>query len=471
MDRVRDFAARRKTIDADELAESLVEQKGLTRWQAQRLLVGNSAFFLGQYKFIKPAGEGAHGVVFRAVHSVMQRTVAVKILSRARLTHRNARARFRREVQAMARLNHPNIVAAFDAGQVGETQFLVMEYIDGFDLRSWSEYHRQLDIDWACEFIRQGALGLHHAHEQGMVHRDVKPANILVTWDARSRRPVAKVLDLGLARILEQDEEETNDGRGEQFSESDSIDAELTQVGAVVGTPDYIAPEQILRDTPVDERTDVYGLGCTLFRMLTGRMPFEGKSVKEKILARLATDATPPPLRSLVSQADARLEAILSKMLSRQPHDRFTSAEEVAQHLAPYARSFQRPWSEVHPAHIDALPELISESRDFSSDERLKDFLNEMGLEAQWSLPPKEEQATGRADDSGNVDEQVVPAALADLPPLRPVSKTLSEPTSISGEILYPPQTSGITVPIWVAVLVAIALLSLIGVSLWAVLL
>lgn len=471
MAKVRDFATRRRLADGDELAEILVNQNGLTRWQAQRLLVGNSAFYLGRYKFMNPLGEGAHGVVFRAVHSVMRRTVAVKILSRARLTHRNARARFRREVQAMARLNHPNIVAAFDAGQVGETQFLVMEYIEGSDLRSWSEYHHQLDIDWACEFIRQTALGLHHAHEQGMVHRDVKPANILVTWDAAHRRPLVKLLDLGLARILEQEEDEPGEeSGGRALAAIESADAELTQVGAVVGTPDYLAPEQILRDTPVNERTDVYGLGCTLFKLLTGRVPFEGDSVKAKILARLAPDAAPPPLRKLISRADARLEAIVNRMLSRDPEERIATAADVAHHLTPYTRSFSRPWDEVRPHAITPTRISLSGSRDFSSDERLEDFLNEMGDDAQWSLPPQEETELPVVRSQQKTEERMVPAALVELPPLRPVPKTLAQPAAISGPILFPPRKEGITIPIWVAVALGFALVALLVISIWAIL-
>ncbi len=468
MAKVRKYADTNNGVDADRLAEALVQQNGLTRWQAQRLLAGESAFYLGRYRFVSPVGEGAHGVVFQAVHSLMKRTVAIKILSRARLTHRNARARFRREVQAIAKLNHPNIVAAFDAGQVGETQFLVMEHIDGNDLRTWSEYHRQLDIDWACEFVRQAALGLQHAHDQGMVHRDVKPANILVTWDTALRQPVAKILDLGLARILDTDDDEGVTERIQSELSSDSADAELTQVGAVVGTPDYLAPEQILRDTPVNERTDVYGLGCTLYKLLAGRVPFDGDTIKSKILKRLAPDAAPPPLRQFVPKADARLEAILNKMLAREPRDRIASAEEVAQYLEPYTRKFEQSWADVCPHLIDAPRKSLSGSRDFSSDERLEDFLNEMGAEAQWSFAPKE-----TATDSGELKterkkEQYVPAALVELPPLRPVPRVLEQPAPISGEFLLPPKSSTITIPVWVAGLVAMALIALISVSIWA---
>ena len=329
-----------------KVARSLVKSGKLTVWQAERLLGGSSAFFLDKYKFLEPIGEGAMGVVFKARHAVMGRTVALKVLSKTRLSHPTALARFYREVQAVAALDHPNIVTAYDAGQAGDTHYLVMELIDGIDLEAWLQEFGRVDIPSACEFIRQAARGLHHAHLQGMVHRDIKPANILVSWNSKDSQPLVKVLDLGLARIFSEGDDALEEASANATASlDDTAETHLTQAGMILGTPDYLAPEQVLEDQDVDARTDIFSLGCTLFKLITGELPYGGPDLWGKLQARVSPSAPPAvKLRTLLPEADMRLESVVTEMLERDPAKRMQTAAQVAEALKPFARpGLERP--------------------------------------------------------------------------------------------------------------------------------
>ncbi len=403
LEAVRALLRRPTQPTAVHLAQWCVKHGLLTVWQAQNLLAGRTQFFLvGTYKFIDQVAEGAMGEVFKAEHAVMRLTVAVKVLSKARLTHPNAVARFHREVEAMGALEHPNIVRAYDAGHIDRTYYLVMEFIDGSDLNAWSERYRQLPIPWACEFIRQAALGLDYAHQRGMVHRDIKPGNIMVTWNQDERRPVVKVLDLGLARAVSDGDEENpgslpglgiaglaqlgllGDSDLTALGEADFVfsnQTHITQEGTIVGTPDYLAPEQIIGGE-VDARTDVFSLGCTLFKLLTGELPFSGRDLGEKLLSRVAPELPPAtPLRELRPTATEELEAIVAKMLERDPEKRYKTAAEVALALAPYAEAPQEPWTEICPSKAPERDSSEVGSTQMRADARLRDFFG--GLEGE----------------------------------------------------------------------------------------
>ncbi len=371
-----------RTLSPVKLAQWLVHRNWVTVWQAERLLAGVSSFFLGNYKFLHPMAEGAMGVVFKAQHAVMGRVVAIKVLSKARLSHPNAVARFAREVQAVAALDHPNIVTAYDAGQVGKTHYLVMEYIDGIDLSQFADRYRRVPIPWACEFVRQAALGLHHAHQQGMVHRDIKPANILVTWREADQRPLAKVLDLGLALIFnEADEVATNDSDGDETAFI-LADPQLTQAGTIVGTPDYLAPEQIARNHAIDARSDIFGLGCTLFRLLTGQLPYGGPDLLGKLHARVSPTAPPAVrLRSLLPEAPVELDELLARMLERNPDARPASAWEVAECLAKFASPPAQKWEELQPRSLSDEETGEVGSSQYIADPQLRDFLGKLETE------------------------------------------------------------------------------------------
>src|SRR5262249_32836498 len=207
------------------------------------------------YEVLQLLGQGGMGAVYKARHKVMDRVVALKVINATLLGSNSSVERFHREVKAAAKLHHPNIVTAHDAGQAGNTHFLVMEFVEGTDLGKYVAQKGPLPVAHACHFIRQAALGLQHAHEHGMVHRDIKPSNLMLT-----AKGVVKVMDFGLARL-------TQEGAGS---------AGLTGENVVMGTADYIAPEQAQDAHKADIRADIYSLGCALYHLLAGRPPFGG---------------------------------------------------------------------------------------------------------------------------------------------------------------------------------------------------
>jgi serine/threonine protein kinase len=216
------------------------------------------------YEILEPLGEGGMGQVYKARHLRLDRIVALKVIHQDRLAQPDAVRRFHREARAAARLAHPHLVTVFDVDEVGGTHFLAMEYIEGTDLGRWVKARGPLPAARACDYVRQAALGLQHIHERGLVHRDIKPANLFLT----ANETLVKVLDLGLARL-------------DQPGPSDQMSSELTQPGVVMGTPAFLAPEQARDSRRVDIRSDIYSLGCTLYCLLTGRVPFPGTGLAE----------------------------------------------------------------------------------------------------------------------------------------------------------------------------------------------
>jgi WD40 repeat protein len=285
-----------------------------------------------RYEVLGALGSGGMGAVYRARHRLMDRVVALKVIG-GRLTASPAAVeRFRREVQAAARLKHANIVAAYDADEAGGTHFLVMELVEGVSLARLVETDGPLSVREACICARQAALGLQHAYEKGMVHRDIKPHNLMRTPDGW-----IKILDFGLARLV---------------SESLAAGA-LTREGAVLGTPDYLAPEQAHDAHSADVRADVYGLGCTLYFLLTGQPPFPGDSLMQKLTAHL--HATPWPLHEIRPDVPVALSHVVARMLAKRPEDRYQTPAEVAAALTPFLRAPARP-EQVRPTPPVALP-------------------------------------------------------------------------------------------------------------------
>ncbi len=411
----REFMLRPENPSVLKTAQWLVKQHWATVWQAERLLAGNRSFFLGNYKFLEPIGEGAMGVVFKCEHALMGRTVAVKVLSKARLSHPNALARFRREVQAVAALNHPNIVTAFDAGQAGATHYLVMEYIDGVDLNAWMQEYDCIKIPWACDFIRQTALGLHHAHQAGLVHRDIKPANILVAWNDDEQRPIVKILDLGLARALNTRQEEFEPDADEtSFTLRGEESSQLTHEGVILGTPDYLAPEQILHNEDVDARADIFSLGCTLFKLITTHLPYSGPNLMGKLQARVDPHAPPAvKLRTYLPDADPSLELVLAKMLRRDPKQRYQSAAEVAEVLAAFAKPPTEKWDPLQLLRAAETDSSEVGSSQMEFDPRLRDFLGALGDEGgdggaaqpagETALSDIDTRSSGASDSTGSM--------------------------------------------------------------------
>lgn len=347
----------------EALAARLVERNWLTSWQAQMLLAGHERFFLGKYKLLDRLGEGGMGAVFRAEQIPLGRIVALKMISKAIARDSAAVTRFRREIRAAAALDHPNIVHAYDADHVEDVHFLVMECVDGEDLQSLADRLGRLSTKAACELIRQAALGLHHAHERGMIHRDIKPRNLLVTKGTNGT--VVKVLDFGLARV-------PSGG-----TKADS----LTATGQIMGTPDYISPEQAQDSRTADERSDIYSLGLTLYRLLTGRLAFPGQNLMEKITARMNRDA--PSVLDHCPELSPKLAEVVAKMTACRPEMRFQSAEEVAQALAPSAEAITL--AELQPHKKSTSPTLV-ETVDFAVLEHDANTKAVTVKESQWAL-------------------------------------------------------------------------------------
>jgi len=291
----------------DELAKLLHRQGRLTRFQAQAVYQGKTrGLVLGNYVLLDKLGRGGMGQVFRARHRRMGRVVALKMLPPKEMRSQDAVKRFRREVKAAARLSHANIVATHDANEADGIQFLVMECVEGQDLASLVKQQGPLDVAAAVDYVLQAAQGLDYAHRQGVVHRDIKPANILI-----DEQGTIKVLDMGLARV-------ETPAEGEQS---------LTHTGQVMGTLDYMSPEQALDTRHVDGRTDIYSLGCTLYYLLAGRPPYGGDTMTKKILAHRENPI--PSLREARPEAPEALEVIFAQMLAKDFEQRQASMAEV----------------------------------------------------------------------------------------------------------------------------------------------
>lgn len=305
-------------------ARALVAAGLLSRWQAGQLLAGRSSFLLSKYKLIDLLGRGGMGSVFLARHCTMNRPVALKVIAREIAEDPAALERFLAEARTIATLNHPNIVQAYSIDNEGNRYYIVMEYVDGPDLWHLVRDKGPLDYRRAADYIRQTAQGLAHAHQQKIIHCDIKPSNLLV-----NRQGVVKILDMGLARFA---------GRTRA--------AGPAQPGTVQGSVDYLAPEQARADGEFDQRADIYALGCTLYFLLTGRPPFPEGTVPERLMQHQTRE--PPELSQLRPDVPAELVAVCRKMMAKQPADRYQSAEEVIEALAPW-RLPPRPSRRVKP--------------------------------------------------------------------------------------------------------------------------
>jgi len=320
-----------------ELARELIRRNWLTPYQVNQVLIGRGQdLVLGPYQLLERLGEGGVGQVFKAQHTGTGRVVALKVIRKDLVADPEVVARFYREVKILGELAHPNIVQRVDAGQVGTVQVLAMEYIEGVDLARLVKATGPLPVAQACDYIRQAALGLQHAHERGLVHRDIKPSNLLVTSRAPGPRPgtssshlgrwtldigLIKILDLGLARLRRPANAAANEA------------TMVTKVGAVlIGTPDFLAPEQALDFHGADIRSDIYSLGCTFYFLLAGQPPFAGGSLAQKLV--MHREAEPLSLESFRSDLPRGLAKVLGKMLAKRPEHRYQTPAEVAQALA-----------------------------------------------------------------------------------------------------------------------------------------
>lgn len=295
------------------LGERLLARGFLNRWQVEQLKAGRTKFTLGPYRIVDAIGRGGMGHVFKGVHELLGRVEAIKVLPRQKSTPESL-ASFLREIRAQAQLDHPNLVRVLYADCDGDTHFFVTEYVPGIDLRRMVRRLGALSIGAAASAVMQTAHGLEYAHRKGLVHRDVKPGNLLVRPDGE-----VKVIDLGLAWYLE-DSVVHSIGDGRQ---------------RVVGTADYLAPEAIASPKRIMPVSDVYSLGCTLYYAVTGKVPFPGGNTAEKMQRHL-TEAPRDP-RQLTPGLPIELVQLLLQMLEKDPAKRLPSAATAAQRLAPWA--------------------------------------------------------------------------------------------------------------------------------------
>ncbi|MBN2021827.1 MAG: serine/threonine protein kinase [Pirellulales bacterium] len=300
--------------NAARVAVHLVDVGLLTQWQADKLLEGrHKGFFLGKYKLLDHLGTGGMSSVYLAEHQLMQRRVAIKVLPKARVDDSSYLERFHREAQAAAALDDRNIVRAYDVDNDDNLHYLVMEYVEGSDLQVLVKRNGPLPYHVAADYIRQAAIGLAHAHAAGLIHRDVKPANLLVDRDN-----TVKLLDLGLAK----------------FSDEDKASLTVAYDENVLGTADYLAPEQALDSHGVDARADIYSLGCSLFYLLTGHPPYPDGTLPQRIMSHQKDP--PPDVRKERADAPIDLLRILAKMMAKKPAARFQSAADVARILTKW---------------------------------------------------------------------------------------------------------------------------------------
>ncbi len=313
--------------DIQTLLRHLVQKKRITVYQLRKVIHGKAAeLFLGPYVISDKLGEGGMGKVYRAKQVRLNREVALKIVRPSLIANPIVRKRYDREVETASALHHPNIVGVYDAGEIDGKYYLAMEFVDGIDLSRLMRNYRPLEVAEACEYARQAALGLQYAHDQGFVHRDIKPSNIVVAGERHlpqaTEPAVVKILDMGLVRTIGFD-----DGGG---------GGDLTRAGTVVGTPDYMAPEQAKNSSSVDRRADLYSLGCTLYFLLSGQPPFPSGTPIEKLIKHQIE--APTPLQALRPSVPASVAEVIARLLAKKPDQRLQSAIEVAEILAPLAR-------------------------------------------------------------------------------------------------------------------------------------
>jgi eukaryotic-like serine/threonine-protein kinase len=315
--------ARESGADPVALTKEAARLGWLTLYQAREIYRGRAKnLLIGPFVLQELLGEGGMGRVYKAQHTMLGRDVALKVIRQEKLSNASTLARFHKEIEAVAHLSHPNVVLAFDAASADGTHYLAMEFVDGQDLTKIVKDRGALPYPEACEYIRQAALGLQHAHERGLVHRDVKPSNIMVAKTGQ-----VKVLDLGLALLNDPPDGPTQN--------------RITLDGFVIGTPDFLAPEQARDPQRVDIRADIYALGATLYYLLTGQPPYDGATPTEKLMKH-CTDPPPEVLR-LQPHLPPQLDAIIKWLMAKEPQQRAQTPLDVVMAMVPFCTPGSAP--------------------------------------------------------------------------------------------------------------------------------
>jgi serine/threonine protein kinase len=392
------------------LADQLVAMGFLNAWQASQLLEGRTKFSLGPYRIIDGIGRGGMGQVFKAEHAVLGRVVAVKVLPRDKTTP-EAIVNFTREIRAQARLDHENLVRAFDAGEDGNVYYLVTEYVPGADLRKLVRQHRRLDMQTAASLISQVAAGLAYAHREGLIHRDVKPGNVLVTPEGK-----AKLSDLGLAGPLEADA--MNDPR----------------FGKIVGTADYLSPDHITAPWDPTPAWDIYSLGCTLYYAVTGKVPFPKGTTRQKAKAHLELRPLDP--RRINSSLELEFVELMADMMAKDPAQRIGTADEV---IARLARWTDKP---AGLGRVAARSVDDAAAADRFSAVDAQDDLDDDLAETQSSFPEIPDSASSTDPSAGQSLETAdgLAAATEELshePSVQGADSGSDEPLSVLGPLIF----------------------------------
>ncbi|MBX7165671.1 MAG: protein kinase [Pirellulales bacterium] len=345
------------------LSRKLVEGGHLTQWQCDKLLEGrHKGFFLGKYKLLGLIGHGGMSSVYLGEHTLMHSRRAIKVLPQNRVNDSSYLGRFYREARAAGQLEHANIVRAFDVDSDGKTHFLVMEFVEGRDLQQVVRDEGPLSYAAAADYIAQAAEGLAYAHERGLVHRDIKPANLLL-----AKTGVVKILDMGLAR----------------FSDDEHCSLTITHDENVLGTADYLAPEQALNSHTVDRRADIYSLGGTLYFLLTGHPPFPEGTLAQRLMMHQTQE--PAPITKDRPDAPAELVAICQRMMAKAPERRYESAHQVVEAL--------RGWLERSLRTRPGFNPLSSRGSGSS-------IIGRMPSESRFQAPLPSDTVTNRSSDT-----------------------------------------------------------------------
>ena len=383
-------------ISDKRIASKLVEMKVISAYQADQLRSGRSKLTLGPYIITDWIGQGGMGQVFKAVHQMLGRECAVKVLPLHKTTP-DAIENFRREIRAQAKLDHPNLVRAYDAGEDGNVHYLVVEFVKGTDLRRLVRTNGRLSVQQAASIVKQAADGLAHAHERNLIHRDIKPGNILV-----DPKGIAKLSDLGLAFYLN--------------------DPKDPRVGKIVGTADYLSPEQIKTPLQITSASDIYSLGCTLYYAVTGKVPFPGGTPKTKALRHL--EETPWHPRRFNEEVSDDFVDLIGDMMEKDPKQRIQQAEEVSERLAPWADDSPAVYSVDFDSRQRWTPGPVQEMDEQATDPNLDasgvsaSGINEASKGSQANM-----QATSGLSDQSTDHSSIYKSSTKPPPPLSTIEQ------------------------------------------------
>jgi len=396
-EQVSRYATDNETAETPAAAAELLIRDGLlTHFQAEQILQGRfRRFFIGKYKVLERLGSGGMGQVFLCEHKLMRRRVAIKVLPASQAKNPASLERFYREARAVAAVDHPNIVRAYDIDQDADLHFLVMEHVDGVNFQDLVRKSGPLDIHRACHYVYATCVGLQHSLEMGLVHRDIKPGNVLV-----DRTGTVKILDMGLAKFFE--------------DEADSLTQKYDE--NVLGTADYLAPEQAIDSHGVDIRADIYALGGTFYYLLTGSAPFPTGSIAQKLLWHQQRE--PAPLTSLRADVPAELVAVVTKMMAKDPAARYQRPDEVMEALTPWVQSA------IATPSAEELPNLSRAAKGTGGPitSRIVARVQAMGLEG----------LSAKLSPSGSSFAPVTPSPLAPSGPATPTPAASSEAETAS---------------------------------------